>query len=203
MAAAVLLLPSRGIAQDPPPVGPNMASLVETPPSVAEKWQLFKEETISPFILLASAATAGVSEATRSDPEYGVGGVPLAERFGASIGDNISQNFFSDFLLASAFHEDTRYRRKGEGHRFWSRFGYAISRAVVTRTDAGARTVNWANLFGCGLQAGLSNAYYPPPSRNVSATAINWANSVAGSGFGNLFPEFLPDFKRFLKRHRL
>jgi hypothetical protein len=203
MVAAGLFAPSRGCAQDPPPVGPEMASLPEAPPTVAEKWQFFEQETVSPFTLLASGVNAAVSEATRSDPQYGVGGVSLAKRFGAAIGDNVSQNFFSDFLMASAFHEDTRYLRKGEGHRFWSRFGYAISRAVVTRTDAGAGTVNWANLVGCGLQAGLSNAYYPPPSRNASATAINWANSLAGSGFGNLFPEFLPDFQRWLKRHHL
>lgn len=189
-------------AQDPP-LADSDISVPSAPATVTQKWQFFKEETIGPFVLLAGSITAVVEQAARADPQYGVGGVALAKRFGASVGDNVSQNFFSDFLMASAFHEDTRYRRKGEGHRFWSRFGYAISRAVVARTDAGEPVVNWANLTGCGLQAGLSNAYYPPPSRNLSATAINWANSLAGSGFGNLFPEFLPDFKRWLKRHHL
>ncbi|HLY15616.1 MAG TPA: hypothetical protein VKR61_00260 [Bryobacteraceae bacterium] len=194
--AATLLAPQWCDAQDTSPA--------ETPaPSVAEKWQFFQDETVAPFTLLASGITAGVSQAARSDPQYGAGARSLAERFGAVTGDNIAQNFFSDFLLASAFHEDTRYRPKGQGHGFWPRFGYALSRAFVTRTDRGDRTVNWSNLLGCGLQAGLSNAYYPPPSRNVPATAINWANSVAGSGFGNLFPEFLPDFKRLLKRLHL
>lgn len=173
------------------------------PPSTQEKWQFFQDETVSPFILMASGVNAGVSEATRSDPQYGVGALPLTERFGAAVGDNISQNFFSDFMMASLLHEDTRYRPRGETHGFWARFGYALSRAVVTHTDAGGSTVNWANLTGCALQAGLSNAYYPPPSRNAAATAINWANSLAGSGFGNLFPEFYPDFKRWLKRHHL
>jgi hypothetical protein len=127
----------------------------------------------------------------------------LVKRFGAVAADNVTQNFFSDYMMASLLHEDTRYRRRGEGHGFWSRFGYAVSRAVVTRTDGGDPTVNWSNLIGCGMQAGLSNAYYPRPSRNMSATAINWANSLGGSGFGNLFPEFLPDFKRFLKKLHL
>ena len=190
VAAATLLIPSRGRAQ-------------EAPPSPSEKWQFFQEETVTPFVLLASGITAGVSEATRSDPQYGVGGIPLAKRFGAATADNVTQNFFSDYLMASMLHEDTRYRRKGEGHRFWARFGYAVSRALVTRTDSDEKTFNWSNLLGCGMQAGLSNAYYPRPSRNVSATAINWANSIAGSGFGNLFPEFLPDFKRLLKRLHL
>jgi len=185
-----------------------LASAQETPQAttevtVGQKWQLFKEETVSPFTLAASGAFAAIAQVTRSDPQYGVGGWAFAERFGAAMGDNISQNVFTDFAMASLFHQDTRYRRRGETHGFWSRFGYAVSRAFVTRTDAGWPTVNWSNLVGCGLQAGLSNAYYPRPSRTATATAINWSNSIVASGFGNLGPEFLPDFKRWLKRHRL
>jgi len=186
-----------------PPAWAQEALQVTAPVTVEQKWQLFMEETVSPFTLLASGVNAGIAQATRSDPQYGVGSLALAERFGAAIGDNVSQNFFSDFAVASVFHEDTRYRRRGEGHGFWSRFGYAVSRAFVTRTDTGWRTVNWSNFVGCGLQAGLSNAYYPRPSRTVAATVINWADSIAASGFGNIFPEFLPDFKRWLeRRHR-
>jgi len=194
LMAALLCAP--GSAQQDP-------AQATKPPSTTEKWHFFIEETATPFTLVASGVNAAVSEATRSDPQYGVGGVALTKRFGAAVGDNITQNFFSDFVLASALHEDTRYIRKGPSHGFWSRFSYAVSRAFVTRTDAGERTTNWANLLGCGLQAGLSNAYYPPPSQTGRATAINWANSVAGSGFGNLFPEFLPDFKKWLKKHHL
>jgi len=201
--AASLLIPAQSHAQDLPLADSESASSPIAPTTVDEKWQYFKEETFTPFILLAGGVTAAVAQATRSDPQYGVNRVALAERFGASTLDNVTQNFFSDLVMASVLHEDTRYRRRGEGHGFWSRFGYAFSRAFVTRTDTGERTVNWANLIGCGLQAGLSNAYYPPPSRGLSSTAINWANSVGGSGLGNLFPEFLPDFKRWLKRHHL
>jgi hypothetical protein len=74
---------------------------------------------------------------------------------------------------------------------------------VVTRTNAGASTVNWSNFVGTALSVGLSNAYYPTRSRNLNATAINWGSSTAGAGFGNLAPEFLPDFKRWLKRLHL
>lgn len=178
-------------------------SYAQSPVTIEEKWQFFQQETLAPLVLVAGGATAAVSQALRSDPQYGAGGAALAERFGAALGDNVSQNFFTDFAAASVLHQDTRYHRRGEGHGFWSRFGYAISRAFVTHTDSGAPAANWSNFVGCGLQAGLSNAYYPPPSRSPAATAINWANSVAASGFGNLAPEFLPDFKRWLRRHHL
>ena len=82
-------------------------------------------------------------------------------------------------------------------------FHTASGPLMVTRTDTGASTVNWANFTGTALSVGLSNAYYPSRSRNLNATAINWGSSAAGVGFGNLFPEFLPDFKRMLKRLHL
>jgi hypothetical protein len=83
-----------------------------------------------------------------------------------------------------------------------SRFAYAVSRAVVIRTDAGGRSFNWSNVLGTAMSAGLSNAYYPPPSRTGGAMMIHFATSVAGAGFANLAPEFWPDFKKkVFKRH--
>src|ERR1039457_135308 len=66
-----------------------------------------------------------------------------------------------------------------------------------------ARRNRCGNFAGTALSVGLSNAYYPVHSRNLNATAINWGTSAAGTGFGNLFPEFLPDGKGWLKRHHL
>jgi len=174
-----------------------------SPPSVQEKWDLFRTETITPFTLGAGAFNAGISQVTRSAPLYGRHPWPSAypKRFGASIGDIVSQNFFGDFLLASAFHEDTRYVRRGSSHRLWPRISYAISRSIVTRTDAGEPTFNWANVLGTGMSAALSNAYYPPVSRTTRESATNWGTSVAGSGLANLMPEFLPDITRWAKKH--
>jgi hypothetical protein len=145
----------------------------------------------SPARLLYMAAIHGLAIPSASGHPSGI-----------SIGDIVSQNFFGDFLLASAFHEDTRYRRRGESHKLWPRVEYAISRSIIARRDAGGTTFNWANVLGTAMSAGLSNAYYPPGSRKVGATMTNWGTSVAGSGLANLMPEFLPDFKRWIKRHR-
>jgi hypothetical protein len=184
-------------AQDPGATTPS------PPPSVAEKWDLFDTETVAPFTLAAGAFNAVVSQVTRSAPLYGRHPWPTAypKRFGASVGDITSQNFFGDFLLASAFHEDTRYIRRGPGHRLWPRIGYAISRAIVTRTDSGQATFNWSNVLGTGMSAALSNAYYPPVSRTAHESATNWGTSVAGSGLANLMTEFQPDFRQWVKKH--
>ncbi len=171
---------------------------------MSEKWSFFVEETVTPLTLVAASLDATVSQLTRSAPLYGKhpwkrGAFP--KRFAATVTDDISQNFFADFLLASAFHQDTRYVRMGPSHGAWRRVGYAISRAVITRKDNGDPTFNSANVLGCAMSAGLSNAYYPPVSRTVSDSLTNWGTNVAGAGFTNLAPEFGPDVARFFKRH--
>jgi hypothetical protein len=174
------------------------------PPTISEKWNFFLAETATPLTLVAAGLDATASQLTRSAPLYGKhpwrhGAFP--KRLGATVGDDVSQNFFADFVLASALHEDTRYVRKGPTRKMWSRIGYAISRAVVTRTDEGAAAFNLANVGGCAMSAALSNAYYPPVSRTVSDSLTNWGTNVAGAGLTNLAPEFGPDVARFFKRH--
>jgi hypothetical protein len=175
---------------------------VIAPLSTSGKWHNFLAETVSPLTLGGGVFNAGLSHLTNSDPRYGTNSVAFAQRFGASVADIATQNFFGDFLLASAFHEDPRYVRKGAPYSKLSRFAYAVSRAVVIRTDAGGRSFNWSNVLGTAMSAGLSNAYYPPPSRTGGAMMIHFATSVAGAGFANLAPEFWPDFKKkVFKRH--
>lgn len=179
-----------------------IANPAVTPPSVSEKWEFFETETFAPLTLGAGVFNAAISQATDSTPRYGAELWPAyPERLGSAVGDIISQNFFGDFVLASAFHEDTRYVRLGAEHRLWARVGYAISRAVITSSDSGTTTFNASNVLGTAMSAALSNAYYPPVSRTASAATVNWATSVAGSGFTHLLPEFWPDFHAWMKRH--
>jgi len=170
-------------------------------PSISEKWRLFETETGAPITLVAGAFSAAYSQATRSAPDYGRTWDAYPQRLGAETTDIISQNFFGDFLLASALHEDTRYVRRGSAYKFFPRVAYAISRSVVTHADSGVPTFNWSNVVGTALSAGLSNAYYPPASRTASVTLVNWGTSLAGSGFANLLPEFWPDFHNSVRRH--
>jgi hypothetical protein len=173
-----------------------------SPPSVSEKWDMFASETFAPLTLGAGAFNAAVSQLSNSTPLYGREFFPgYPERFGSAVGDIISQNFFGDFVLASAFHEDTRYTRRGPGHKLWARVGYAISRSVITQSDSGATTFNASNVLGTAMSAALSNAYYPAASRTASAASVNWATSVGGSGLAHLLPEFWPDFHAWMKRH--
>jgi hypothetical protein len=194
-------------AQDaltPDPAAQTATALPQ--PSVSEKWDFFVSETATPLLLVGVGVNATTSQLTRSAPLYGKHfwrKDAFLKRVGATLGDSISQNFFSDYVLASAFHEDTRYVRRGPSHKFGRRIGYAISRAIVTRTDAGDETFNWANVVGCAMSAGLSDAYYPPLSRTPSVALVNWGTNVAGAGLSNLMPELGPDVGHWMKRHLL
>jgi len=166
------------------------------------RWNHFLRETASPLTLCGGVFNAAFSQVTKTDPKYGVNSAAFAERFAASVADIATQNFFGDFVVASVFREDPRYFRKGEGHGFWSRTGYAISRALVIRKDSGGNTFNYDNVLGSALGSGFSNLYYPEASRGAKATLMHFAIDVADNGFVNLAPEFWPDFRvKVLRRH--
>lgn len=173
--------------------------------STGEKWDLFIDETVSPISLVTAIPQATATQLANYAPEYGkhFRAGPFFERFAATVGDETSRNFFADFALAAAFHEDTRYVPDGPSHGVWHRIGYAVSRAVITRTDSGAATFNWANVVGCAMSAGLSNVYYPAVNRTASITMMNWGTDIGGAGLTNLMPEFGSGAGHWFKRHVL
>ena len=145
-----------------------------TAPSTSERWDLFLKETFQPITLDAAAFDSATSQASTSDPLYGSKFWPAyPERFGAAFVDIASQNFFGDFLLATAFREDTRYTRRGPAYKLWPRIAYAITRSLITHNDSGRLTFNFSNVTGSAMSAALSNAYYPPASRTAGVTLLD------------------------------
>ncbi len=163
------------------------------PLTVKQKFGLFAKETFDPYTGAASAAGAALSQIDNDDPKYGHGGGPYAQRFGAAVADVTTQNFFSDAVLASLLHEDPRYFRRGPEFGLWYRVGYALSRVVVTRTDAGKQRFNFSGVLGMSMGIALSNAYYPDSSVNGEEVGTRFGTSLIASALGNLLPEFWPD----------
>jgi hypothetical protein len=94
-----------------------------------DNWNNFVHETISPLIVGGGTFNAAFSQVISTDPKYGVNREALGKRLGASVADIASQKFFENFVVASAFHEDPRYFRMGEGH----------SLSIVPATRSAAR----------------------------------------------------------------
>jgi hypothetical protein len=77
--------------------------------------------------------------------------------------------------------------------RFLKRTGYAVSRLLITRTDAGGRTFNFSEIVGNGVGAGISDAYYPPRERTWTKTYQKWTTQTALDGVFNIVKEFWPN----------
>src|SRR5580704_129457 len=179
---------------------PNYQTVEEptptTPPlTTRQKYKLFLRESTDPFNLTSAALGAAISQGHASDPKYGVGLSAYGQRLGAAVADETSQEFFSDALLATWWHQDPRYFRKGSGSVLARSF-YAVSRVFVCRTDSGRNAGNWSNLAGTALGIGLANVYYPRRSITVSENGSRFITSLSASAFANLLPEFWPDIRR-------
>ena len=170
------------------------------PMTVSEKGQLWLRHTYSPFNLVAAAGSAGIWQATQSRHEgFGQGWDAYGSRFGAALANRESSDLFRTFVLSSALRMDPRYFRQGSGS-FSSRFGYAISRVVVGRTDHGHATFNAPEILGSVGSAGLSNVYYPESDRTASRTLESAALNIAADAGWNVLKEFGPELRRMFGR---
>ena len=163
------------------------------PLTVKQKFRLFAKETFDPFTFASSAAGAALSQIDNDNPKYGHGAGPYAERFGAAMADITTQNFFSDAVLASLLHEDPRYFRRGPEFGVWYRVGYALSRVVVTRTDAGNEQIQFFGNARNGHGHRALERLLSRQQRQRRGSGHRFGTSLLATALGNLLPEFWPD----------
>lgn len=165
-----------------------------------EKFKVFLRYTYSPYTFAGVAFNAGLSQATGGWYSYGGGMQGYGKRFGAALGDTESGAFFGAFLLPVLLHEDPRYFRSTR-HGTWSRAGYAVSRVLVTRDEAGRKTPNFSLIAGALAASGLANAYYPREDRGAGDTMARAGNGLLSVAEMNLLREFWPDISRRFRKH--
>lgn len=151
------------------------------------------KDAVSPFSLTAWVSSAAYEQVFDNSPNYGQTGEGFAKRVGASALRDFTEGTFGDSVLAPLLHEDPRYYRMGKGHPFLKRVVYAGTRGLITRTDGGHMTPNFANTGGNLAGAFLTDAYYPARNTTFSETMETFGSSVGGSAFGFTVSEFLPD----------
>jgi len=173
------------------------------PLTVKEKWILAERETLDPFNIATAFFTAAESQAGNQTPKYGEGWANYGKRVGASQLDFATQNFFSAGLLATVFHQDPRYYRRGTQSKIVPRILYSISRLVVAQQDSGVAAFNGSGIGGMALGIVASNAYYPAASVRGSVMASRVTTSLLGGAVGNLMSEFWPDIQqKFFNHHK-
>ena len=187
-------------------VVPNFGAVnsnTQLPPmSTHEKFVLAAQDSITDYSSYTWAGIlAGQAMLLNSDPELGRGIAGYGRYYWRTFVDGVSGTFFTEAIVPAITREDPRYYTMGEGG-FFRRTGYAISRAFLTKTDSGGTGFNWSEVAGNGLEAGLSNAYYPPQERGLSQTALNWGTQMESAVLNHIFQEFWPDIRKKLLRQK-
>jgi hypothetical protein len=165
--------------------------------SVKEKFITATEDSFDYSSIFVPALLAAYSLETNATPEFGHGGVGYGRYFWHAAVDQTSENYMVEFVVPSITHEDTRYYTLGHGG-FWKRTGYALSRAVVTRSDSGAEVFNASEIIGAGASAGLSSLYYPSRERSIGNTGSEWGLDVGIDAASFVAKEFWPDINHWL-----
>jgi hypothetical protein len=167
------------------------------PQSAKEKFITASEDSFDYSALFVPLALAGYDLGTNPDPEFGHGGVAYGRYLWHAVVDQTSENFFVEAIGPSITHEDNRYYTLGHGG-FLKRTGYALSRAVITRSDAGKEVFNASEVIGSGASAGLSSLYYPTRERSFGNTADQWGLDIGIDAISFEVKEFWPDINHSL-----
>ena len=167
------------------------------PETVKEKFVDATEDSFDYSSIFIPAVIAAYNLDKRTTPEFHEGAAGYARYFWHSAVDQTSENYMVEFIVPAFTREDARFYTLGHGG-FIKRTGYALSRAVITRSDSGAEVFNISEVFGAGAASGISNLYYPSASRSVGNTMSEWVEDVGIDAGTFWFREFWPDINRHL-----
>jgi hypothetical protein len=140
-----------------------------------------------------SLATAGWGQLTNGRPNYGTDSAAFGQRLGSAAVRSTSNSLFTNSVFAPIFHEDPRYYVMGSGHPFLKRLVYAGTRVLITRTDSGHSTPNFALFAGNAASSTLTVTCYPAKNTTFSGVAETFGGSLGGSVLGFAVDEFIVD----------
>ncbi len=171
------------------------------PQSMKEKFLTATDDSFDYSSVFLPALLAVYSMGTDATPEFGHGAVGYGRYFWHAAVDQTSENYMVEFVMPVFTREDTRFYTLNTGG-ILKRTGYALSRIVVTRNDAGRETFNISEVVGAGASAGISTLYYPSRERSLGNVGTEWGLDVGIDGASFLIKEFWPDINRRLFHRR-
>ena len=173
---------------------------VYEPLTTRQKFTIAMKDSFDWPNFLLSGGFAGLYQLENSNPSFGQGLKGYAHRYWTSLIDQSMGNLMTEAVMPTLLHEDPRYFRKVTGST-GARAKYALTRVLVTHTDAGGTRFNFSEVLGNGVMAGLGNAYYPD-ARGLPDTLERLGLQVGTDALSNVLKEFWPDVKRHLaKKH--
>ena len=171
---------------------------VYTPITAGYKMKIALKDSFDYPLFFIGAGYALVYQAEDNHSEFGQGTKGYFHRLGTSYADQVIGNMFTEGFFPVLFHEDPRYFRMNEG-KVSKRILYSLSRIVVTKTDKGNTSFNFAEVFGNGAASAIGLSYYPD-SRSFGNFTENWGIQLFTDATSQLLKEFWPDIKRSWKK---
>jgi len=172
---------------------PNFYSTYDwnAPPMGAkQKFKLSFRALIDPDSFLTTAGIAGAEQYRGIFPAYGSGIEGYGKRYGSALANHVSSTLLGRAVYPSIFHQDPRYFYKGKGS-IGSRTLYALSAAVMARSDDGRWKPNYSRVLGNFSAAAISNLYYPASDRGASLVVLNGLAGTGADAVANLIREFV------------
>jgi hypothetical protein len=170
------------------------------PYTAKEKFIFAVRESVSPEQAFVVTLGAGYNQLINGNPHYGTDSNGFGEREGTSALREASNHLLGDGLFASAFHQDPRYFRDGNGVPFKARAKHVLVSAVTSHADSdGHLQPDYSGLLGRASTAAMTVTYYPHVSATPDIAAETFGYSILGELAGNAFLEFWPDI---IHRHQ-
>ena len=166
----------------------------------AGKLQMFLNEARSPLTLGAVGVNTAIMRTTGSEDITPRGLPGLTTLYKDALIQKESSAFFGRYLYASLLKQDPRYYPSTSGS-FFGRATYAVSRILITRRDAGDRTLNTSYFLGVLTSAAIATAYRPYWARSASSTFRTLGSTIGSDAGINLFLEFRPEIRQMVKGH--
>jgi hypothetical protein len=166
---------------------------IADPMSAHDKVLAGLKDSVSLFSMAGWLGAAGWEQIWNDSPNYGTDAGAFGQRLGAAAIRGTSENIFSNCLFAPLFREDPRYYIMGKGHSFFKRLVYSGTRVLITRTDSGHATPNFALIAGNAAGSALTIPYYPAKNTTFGEVAQTFGGSLGGSAVGFVVNEFILD----------
>jgi len=171
-----------------------------TPLSSRDKFEGWAHHTYSTDMLMGTVFDTLTLQATGAFRDYGGGMQGFTKRYGTQLLSNEAGSLFGRWLFPTILHQDPRYFPSTQTKVF-DRMAYAVSRAVITRSDNGGNVFNSSLLLTLLVTSALNNGYKPNYDESFRATMANTFAGLGGTAQMNLLNEFWPDLKQIFTHH--
>lgn len=177
------------------------AGAIPPPPTPKQAFKIATQNSFDYSSFIFVGLTSMMAEGTDAHAQLGKGVAGFGRYYWRGFLDKTDGNYLVIFALPTVFHQDERYYAMGKGS-FFKRFGYSVSRILITPSYSGHNSFNASELLGRGMAQAISVSYYPSKTRTVGAISAKYGYALLRDAATNAFREFWPDIAvHVLHRH--